>query len=873
RQHLFNLRDPGNTLEMDTRIKDVSSLAPLLGIDNLQAGGEFKGNLYRRGDGELQFDADLRMKELVYDTLFTVDETTGSMSVLLLEDPEVELDLDIHGPAGNGFRLQLVSVAASTVLQDSLVNGSLSIDLRQDDDNSLFHSGSFEYMEDNLLVRTEEFVLRTPDRALSLQRPFDLSWKDRVVQMDTLHIESPGGSAYVQMSIPRLDENRQEVTVDARRLNLGTIQRLVLNESFAGALLSGRLHFIREGEDIRSGASLLLENIRMNDGSVDSLRAVADIDNNRLQTSIGAWFENEELLTVSGNVPFAADASPTPDDEFLEQPVEGEIRVPSRAISFWRQFLDEEIEFQSEGNFFFHSTLEGTAGDPALTGRVELTDGRLSGIPIDLVEFVFGYRHDSGNIRLDGSVHSRGSRIAGVEATLPLDMDMRTYQVNFPGDSDGIFVTARSDDLDLAILNDFLDPELMRDLRGRITGDFELNGTIGEPEPSGFLRLTGGSLRVIPTAVALSDMSMDVTMNPDRLRLDSFSVRSGPGRLTANGQVDLRDLQPGNLEINLSANQFRVANTADMNAIVDISSTLQGTSERPVLTGGVNFRSGFVNLQNFGEESVEDVRLEEDEEPGSMAFYDSLAVEMNVEFDRQFFIRNQQYLDMEVELAGILDLVKEPGADLEMFGSMEGVQGYAQPLGRNFEIDEAVVTFYGPIDNPEMNIRTFYTPPQADEEITLWYIIEGTVEDPEFSFESDPALELQDIISYTLFGRPFYALDSWQQAVSGGGQGTTAADVAMDLLLDRASIVASQQLGIDVVQIDTNRTGSGSATTIKTGWYLNNRTFFAVLNEIAGTSPKTMFQLEYMIRRNLELVITQGDDNREGVDLRWNFDY
>jgi autotransporter translocation and assembly factor TamB len=69
------------------------------------------------------------------------------------------------------------------------------------------------------------------------------------------------------------------------------------------------------------------------------------------------------------------------------------------------------------------------------------------------------------------------------------------------------------------------------------------------------------------------------------------------------------------------------------------------------------------------------------------------------------------------------------------------------------------------------------------------------------------------------------------------------------------------------------RSGNNSGTSIKTGWYLNRKTFFAIVNEISGTTPKTMFILEYMLKQNLDLIITQGDDNRQGIDLRWQFDY
>jgi autotransporter translocation and assembly factor TamB len=177
------------------------------------------------------------------------------------------------------------------------------------------------------------------------------------------------------------------------------------------------------------------------------------------------------------------------------------------------------------------------------------------------------------------------------------------------------------------------------------------------------------------------------------------------------------------------------------------------------------------------------------------------------------------------------------------------------------------------VDDPELNIRTEFEPAQAQSEVQIFYIIEGTAQEPEFRFDSEPPLELEDIISYTLFGKPFYELESWEQVVAGSGSSPSAADLALDVLLDRVEMLASQSLGIDVVQIDNSRTGSDSSTSIKTGWYLNRRTFFAVINEISSSRPKTLFMLEYMLTENLELLITQGDDSREGIDLRWKYEY
>jgi autotransporter translocation and assembly factor TamB len=561
------------------------------------------------------------------------------------------------------------------------------------------------------------------------------------------------------------------------------------------------------------------------------------------------------------------------DDEFFDQPVEGEINIPSNSISFWKQFLDNGSDLEAEGMLSFNSQITGSAGHPVFDGQVILIDGDFSGVAIDSVRVDIRYIHEESDIHFDGIINSLGTRIADMEAVLPLHVDLRAFTIEFPQNHDEVYVSFNSEDFDLAILSEFLDRDMMRDFRGRLTGNIELSGPIASLEPRGSFQLRDGNLRVLPMGITLGDIQSDLNINPERVELQSFSMSSGPGRFSANGFVELNEFEPGNVDFRIDATQFRAANTSDMNAILDLNSRLRGSFTSPELTGSLRFRSGFINLQNFGEQAIEDVQLEDDPDPVEIAFYDSMLVEMNVIFDRQFFIRNRQYLDMEIELAGEIDLVKSAGSDLEMFGSMEGVRGYARPMGRNFELEEAIVSFFGPIGNPELNVRTRYRPPQSDEEITIWYIIEGTVEDPEFRFESEPFLELQDIISYTLFGRPFYALESWQQAVSGGGSGASAADVALDLLLDRFETLAAQQLGIDVVQIDTDRTGSTNSTTIKTGWYLSDRIFFAVLNEISGTSPKTLFMLEYLIRRNLELIVTQGDDSREGVDLRWRYDY
>lgn len=75
----------------------------------------------------------------------------------------------------------------------------------------------------------------------------------------------------------------------------------------------------------------------------------------------------------------------------------------------------------------------------------------------------------------------------------------------------------------------------------------------------------------------------------------------------------------------------------------------------------------------------------------------------------------------------------------------------------------------------------------------MYYIIKGTAEDPEYVFESDPPMEQQDIYCYTLFNKPCYAFDSWQNALVQNG-GSSPTDLLTGVLLDEVEALATENL-------------------------------------------------------------------------------
>ncbi|MDX1642400.1 MAG: translocation/assembly module TamB domain-containing protein, partial [Balneolaceae bacterium] len=636
--------------------------------------------------------------------------------------------------------------------------------------------------------------------------------------------------------------------------------------------LNGSIHVYNNPDSLSASAIVHMRELRLSDGRMDSLSVNMDIKNEWLTASLESWHENKILAEGSFKVPYLPGDPLTFDDQFFERNVNGQFQVYESQLNYWLSFLPEGTPESTNGTVALSADLGGIAGNPDLDGQLSISNGLFSGIAVDTVGVDISYRHENEWLDLSGSIVKDKLRILDFEANLPFQVNLRQGQIDLPTSEDELFIDVQTNNFDLALLNSYVNRERVRNISGRLEGAVTLSGVMNDLQTDGKMQLTRGSLRVVPAGITLSDVSSTMLFREDGVELQSFTASSGPGRLRASGTMNLQNLEPGQMDINISANRFRLFNTSDYNAIINLNATLSGSATEPRLQGNLTFLNGFYYLQDFGEQSVEDVELEEEaSSEETVSFYESLEMEMNIAFDRQFFIRNQRYLEMEVDIGGQVDLVKDPNEELEIFGLLEGLDGYASPLGKEFDIEEALVRFYGPVNNPELNIRSSYTPPQAAE-VQIYYVIEGTLEDPEFRFESQPQMELQDIISYTLFGRPFYELESWEQVVAGSSNNPSAADYALQVVLDRVEMLASQRLGIDVVQIDNSRSGSNN-TVIKTGWYLNRSTFFAILNEIDGTSPKTLFMLEIMLQDNLELVITQGDDTRQGIDLQWKRDY
>lgn len=874
RFNITDYTDIDNRLDFDLELRDLQSFASLAGADSLSARGNLTGYIQPTDNQLLEFNSNLALTNVAYDTLY-IDKINGNARSELTTTPEYYADLDILHPRLGEFSARDIRIETEGNVEDDVIAGSNRFEFNISDESGLVQQSDYHIAPEDIRFTTHVFNIFDPNIEYYLTEPFDFRSNEAGVALDTMRLAADDGSS---IALSGAQDEAGTITgyVSGADADLSVVQSAVLDEVVFEALLSGDTRFRFSEEELEVYSNINVSRFNYQELRFDLLNLDLDISDQRMVTDLQIQKDEQNLLESHFNLPFEPVAPEDLDETFFEEHVEGYLNIDPADIAMFDDFLEEIGIGAQTGTLSASTELSGTAGSPNFYGDVLFYDGKLSGVEVDTVRVNWDYVHADEEIMVNSYVESLGQRAAEIEGKFPFYADFQTFQVDVPEDEDEIEFNLNTTDFRLAAFNDFLDPNTLRNLQGLLNANIDITGSVAEPYFEGDLNLTGGLIRLIPNNIRVREIRLDLGLEPDKLTINTFRARS-EGTMSGSGEITLDGFALESFDVQLNASNFLAFDDQDIRAVISLNTLLNGNMEEPELTGTFQLNRGRFNLDNFGERAVEDVELE-DEEPRIPAdeidFFQRLAMDMQITMGRNVFLRNRRDPELDLTLRGELSLVKEHMQELEVFGELNIPTGHATTmLNKRFDIDSGSIMFSGDPQNPELDIRTQHRPRQQDEDIRIWYVITGTVNDPEFNYESEPEMEFQDIISYTLFGRPFESLGGWERTVTSRGESNIAADIALDVLIDRVEALAADRLGIDVFQIDNSRTGSGSGTSIKAGKFLTDRVFVAYVQELGGTTAGRQVIVEYMIRSNLELMFTGSDDYRSGIDLLWRYDY
>lgn len=480
-----------------------------------------------------------------------------------------------------------------------------------------------------------------------------------------------------------------------------------------------------------------------------------------------------------------------------------------------------------------------------------------------------------------------GNRLS-VEGSVPFVLSIAADEPATPAIDGALALDIRADDFSLGWLTPFLEPYGIDRLEGRLTAQASFEGTSSAPNLSGSAILDGGRIHMPSQGVQYDDLRARLSLGGQRIRVDTLFARA-EGTARVEGDIVLESITEPRFELSGRFDRFRAARNEWTRLALSGDVSITGDMESPVIDGSVlvDDTDFYADPAGQGPGGATVTLTEEDYEMlrsyfGYMPERDTLAqrdlieawaMDVKVELGADVWARKRSTPEMRLQLGGSLDIRKEAGDSLQLFGTIEvdPRRSFFQQFGRRFSVIEGSVTFNGSIWSWIADLEAqyevpSYTDPSAPE-VVITLSVTGGWEDLSLVLGAQPDLETSDILSYLATGRPAASAAEFGGAGDGDGVLGTGASFALSQAASYLEDAASETVGLDVVEI---RQDGLRGATLVAGRYVSPRLYVGfqqslTLREqeegIARRDRGTQIELEYEAWRWLLLNLQGGQSD------------
>jgi translocation and assembly module TamB len=395
-------------------------------------------------------------------------------------------------------------------------------------------------------------------------------------------------------------------------------------------------------------------------------------------------------------------------------------------------------------------------------------------------------------------------------------------------------------------------------LSGEVNGDIRIAGTAQAPLLQGQLLLKDGSANWAPLGAPFRTINADLTFDNTSAKLGGwFALGQGGGDIDGaahwdgagdNWQSRLTLIAGGLSAMPLPNSTVVFSPHIDMNA--------QPNEIR--VTGYVDVASAEITIKQLPPETVDvsqDQRISgQHVDADETKFWADLGLNLGDKF-------HFSGLGADVNLSGRLKIAKTPGDSLHVNGEVRVPRGRYRAYGQRLSIRKGSFIFYGPLENPDLNLEAVREMPPGVTDVVGLRVI-GSLKTPEALLFSEPSLPDSDIAYYLLTGRrPTTGSTTNQYSASGAllSLGLAGSE-------DRAGKLASK-FGISDLQLGTSEDSSGN-TEAEISGQLGQDLYVRYGRGLGQRSNSISFQ--YRLTPKLMIETISGIE--DALDLLYSFE-
>ncbi|MFT7115229.1 MAG: translocation and assembly module TamB [Rhodoferax sp.] len=421
-------------------------------------------------------------------------------------------------------------------------------------------------------------------------------------------------------------------------------------------------------------------------------------------------------------------------------------------------------------------------------------------------------------------------------------------------------------------------------LRGTLDADAMLSGTLKEPQWQGTLRAQDLAVQSVVDGIDFSNGTLNARLNGQRLDIVDFTLQGAGGR-DGGGQFALKGSVlwlPATASTTTVASRLRIqleatAKTLRVSARADRRLVLSGTLSAELKEARLTIRGQlqadqalFILPEDSTPQLGSDVYVRTTTSGPTTAPQPTATggtritpnVLIMLDLGPRFQIRGR---GIRTRLAGQLTLSSNTGTQgtPRLVGEVRTLRGSYQAYGQQLDIEEGVLRFTGPIDNPSLDILAIR--PNLQQRVGVQ--ISGTALSPLVRLYAEPDLPDAEKLSWLVLGR---------SAANGGAEAAVLQQAALALLGGSGGGISGNlaaALGLDQVSMrggTSNADGSTTAgATVVLGKRLSRDFYVSYERSLAGTLGT--FYIFYDLSRRFTLRGQTGEQS--AIDLIFTFRY
>lgn len=816
-------------------------------------------DLKASGEGtveEPQLNATLSARELVYDETELGDieaaaNVAGGQAELTMNAPKFAASLEatagLEAPQPADIRLSI----------DGFDLATLGIEGRDGDPiqgriaGVITAQGPIEDPE-AMTVQTDFSELRIETGGVEVRNegPLRMAYRDRRVAVETAELISGRSSLSLDGALPLTEADGDgELTINGA-LNLEAIPALLgmtVEEAFVLGILNIDGTIGGSLESVRPDLTALLEDgVVLTPATIQPITAIQmelSANQQRVElTKLTAEYSRGKI-SATGGVPMELIASGGLPFEVLAKQSPAELDATLDGLNL------TELGVVPDGGGRVSGKLRVEA--PELTAEAVTAELTLDQLQLDVRDLELQQAEPVRLTFAKGLLEVASLSITGPETKVDAGGTANLAE----GGSLDLTLEARAD---AGVIS-----YLMEDLRmsGPVAADFTVGGTLEEPDINGRFELSDGGLALEAPRLDADQIQVVVTMQGERVEIETLTAAMNGGRLQAEGGLSLGE-EIRDVDINVSANEvymdfpegLQTVSNADLR-FHDAPDNLLRLDGQVVIQDGsfrdrVDIGSDVLSLLGGG-------GLDFAEEPDPLLSRIRYGVE--VDTDNPILVDNNlARMEASFDLRVVGSYYRP-----SLLGRVELGEGGEVYLAENeYIIETGVVDFTNETRiRPSLNLRA--RTQVAGHDITL--LATGDGEDLETQFTSDSGLPEPDIISLLLTGRTLE--EAQESGLNIASQ--QALSYLTGSLGGRLGKAAEDSLGLSRVRVEPNlisAEGDPSAR-LTIGQDITRRLNLIYSMNLTDSSDQ-IFVTEYDVTRRFNARGVKQSDNSYRFDFR-----